>query len=346
MKVFIYIVSFFFFPQILAQNYTCTVEGEVRAQLTGEPLENVNVYISGTTWGTRTDKSGFFRIEFLPSGRQEVVASIIGYKTESVTVSLKERMVTKVKFSLKEISYELKQVVITGMSPEKWKKDLEEFKKYFFGDTPFASECKIINPEVINLSSTKSGVLEANSSEPVIIINSALGYKIQCSLANFSWDDKKQTLKYLDNLFFTELKDTTGNQKNSWAKNREEAYYGSFNHFIKSLIRGTFTEEGFRVYRDKYHSLIYKSWREIREPVITHIDSTSSQLNFNGYLRIEYELGSRRGTEISWIKLNYPDVVLDKYGFPVAPYAFEIYGDWAYGGISDMLPKYYNPESK
>ncbi len=339
----IYFIMFLSSPQILGQNYTCTVEGEVRVQSTGKPLENVNVFISGTIWGTTTDKSGFFRIESLPLGRHNVVASIVGYKTETVSVTLKEGMTLKVNFKLEEISYELNQVVITGKLPEEWKKLLNNFKNIFFGDSPFSAECEIVNPEVINLTRTNSGVLKADASRPIIIINKALGYKIHYDLMSFNWNEKKQTLQYLADSFFTELKDTTGVLEKKWEKNRKDAYYGSLSNFMRSLINNSFTEEGFHIYNDKVPSPAGASWFEIRKPVISSIGNDSYELNFKGYLRIEYKGSNYKSTEISWIKLNYPNVVIDKFGYPFAPFAFEIYGDWAYSGIADLLPKYYNP---
>jgi len=41
----------------------------------------------------------------------------------------------------------------------------------------------------------------------------------------------------------------------------------------------------------------------------------------------------------SWIKLNYPFITIDKYGYPVDDYAVTLVGDWAKNGIELALPK-------
>ena len=44
-----------------AQTRSTVVKGRVLEYETGKPLENVNVFASGTTWGTTTNESGFFQ---------------------------------------------------------------------------------------------------------------------------------------------------------------------------------------------------------------------------------------------------------------------------------------------
>ena len=154
-RTFIISLSVLFFISLNtnAQNFNCIVEGNVIAQSTGKPLENVNIYISGTTFGTTTDKSGYFRFKTLLSGTLNIIASMVGYKPEHI---------------------------------------------------------------------------------------------------------------------------------------------------------------GFN-------------------------------LNFNDYLRIEYHSEYESVTKISWIKLQHPDAILDKFGYPLDPFAFNIYGYWSHKGIANMLPKYYYP---
>jgi len=352
LKFFLFVFSalFFFSLRSVAQNYNCSVEGRVVSQSTGQPLEYVNVYISGTKWGTTTNKAGYYKIKSLPYGNLTVVASMVGFKPQVATITLKEEQTVEVNFKLEEKSYEINQVVVSGKTPKDWKDNFDEFKKYFLGEGPNTDECKILNPEVINFTKTESGYLTATATQPIIVLNNSLGYKINIELVSFDWDKEKQTLKYVLESYFTELKDTTGELKKGWMKNREDTYYGSMTDFIKSLIYKTFMEEGFRVYYNKklpfkFNSL-YKTYFKLDKVVINKINSNYYELNFDRYLRIEYDSDVYHKTEISWLKLNFPNVLLDRFGYPVVALAFSIYGDWSYSGVSNLLPKYYKPEKE
>jgi hypothetical protein len=345
---FVFSALLVFSLRSIAQNYTCSVEGRVVSQSSGKPLENVNVYISNTVWGTTTNKDGYFKIISLPFGNLTVVASMVGYGPKTMSIALKEGETAEVNFKLEERSYEINQVLVTGKAPKDWLKNLEEFKKYFLGDGPNTDECKILNPEVINLNKTESGDLSANASQPILIINNALGYKIRCDLVSFEWVKDKQTLQYIVEIYFTELKDTSGNLKKEWTRNREATYYGSMTDFIKSLMNNTYREEGFKVYKPlpfKYKSS-YKSFYELDQQIIKKINDNYAELNFDGYLRIEYDSDISYKTLVSFIKLSFPDALIDKFGFSVVPLALTVYGDWAYSGVANMLPKYYNPEEE
>ncbi len=348
LKIFLFVfLVLSSFPLIsVAQNYNCLVEGRIVSQSSGKPLEDVNVYISNTEWGSTTNKDGYFKIKFLPFGNLTVVASMVGYKLKTANVTLKEKEAALVNFMLEEKNYEINPVIVTGKVPKDWLKNLEKFKEYFLGRGPNTDECKILNPEVINLTRNESGDLAANASSSIIIVNSALGYKIRCDLVSFKWDEEKQAIQYIVETYFNELRDTVGNLKNEWIKNRENTYYGSTTDFIRSLIHNTYRKEGFKIYRGIKQPSRYKSFYELDSPITKKINENYFELNFNGYLRIEYNSDVSYKTEVSWVKLNFPGVLVDRFGFPVAPLALIVSGNWTYSGIANMLPKYYNPKEE
>jgi len=344
---FVFLALFSFSLITVAQNYNCTVEGRVISQSSGKPLEDVNVYISNTEWGSTTNKDGYFKIGPLPYGNHTVVASVVGYKSKAISVTIKDGKTGEVNFYLEESSYKLNTVLVTGKIPKDWKDNLKKFKKYFLGQGPYSDECKIINPEVINFTRDKSGDLMASASQPIMIVNDYLGYKIRCDLDNFEFDKESQIFQFVVNTYYKELKDTAGNLKNRWTKNREEAYYGSVTDFIKSLINNTYHDEGFRVYYgNNFKRSMYQSFFELDKPIIKKINDNYFELNFNGYLRIEYDSDIDHKTKVSLITLNYPDVLLDKFGYPVVELPYTVYGEWAHNGMANMLPKYYNPEEE
>lgn len=323
-----------------AQENHGVIKGRVIEQSTGAPLQNVNIYISGTTWGTASDKNGYFRISSLPAGSHDLVASMIGYESENKVITLKEDMLYQVEFKLKEIHYELESVEVKGATPDEWIKQLEIFKKRFLGESAFATECIIKNPEIINFNWKSSHELQADAEQPVIIINNALGYKINCELVSFLWDTKSQNIRFTVRPAFSELPDSTGLLKDKWNKNRKEVYLGSMDNFLRSAVQNTLSQNGFQVYQDETPSIEKKHMHHFDQQLV-RIDGNEFVMSFQDYLKIDYVLNDPAHPEVSWIKLVYPQVTLDKYGYPVQQLPFEVYGYWAEKGLADMLPKYY-----
>ena len=70
---------------ILAQ--TGNIQGKVTYQ--NQPLPGVNILIEGTAKGSVSDDNGFFRIENIPEGTYSFKFSIIGFKSEIITVKIR-----------------------------------------------------------------------------------------------------------------------------------------------------------------------------------------------------------------------------------------------------------------
>lgn len=79
-----------------------------------EPIEFVNVSLEGTTKGGITDKEGKFRIENVTLGKYTIVASSIGYETETRAIEISADQPLEINFQLSENSVELQSVEITG----------------------------------------------------------------------------------------------------------------------------------------------------------------------------------------------------------------------------------------
>jgi hypothetical protein len=65
-----------------------TVTGTVTDASTGDGLAGANVVVGGTSMGAAADEDGYFVIENVPDGTYTLTASVIGYHTESMTVTL------------------------------------------------------------------------------------------------------------------------------------------------------------------------------------------------------------------------------------------------------------------
>lgn len=92
------------------------VKGKVLSE--GKPLEFINVFLAGTTYGSKTDTDGSYTIKSIPYGNYELRFSAIGYETVSkkIIVNSSEPIVLNVE--LKEAELSLEEVVVTGTMKE------------------------------------------------------------------------------------------------------------------------------------------------------------------------------------------------------------------------------------
>ena len=112
MKKYILLLIEFFFVQIA---YSQTIKGKITNGFEGVPFANISV--KGTGLGAAANADGFFILTDVPTGKQELVVSAIGYNKhkESLTINQGENTFNPV---LKESSYKLDQVVVTGTMKE------------------------------------------------------------------------------------------------------------------------------------------------------------------------------------------------------------------------------------
>jgi len=123
------------------------------------------------------------------------------------------------------------------------------FTRAFLGSTANARQCKILNPEVIDLHyETGTRTLKASSDEDIVVENKALGYNIGYHLLDFVKENSSGYQFYSGPVLFEEMKGTPS-QQTQWKKNRLAVYLGSSMHFLRSVIAHNFANEGFNVFR-------------------------------------------------------------------------------------------------
>jgi len=84
-KTFHYIAAiiFLFRGILFPQPFHNSITGIILDNATLEPLSNVNIYISNTTWGTTSQIDGSFKLSSIIPGNHEIVFSMIGYDSQS-----------------------------------------------------------------------------------------------------------------------------------------------------------------------------------------------------------------------------------------------------------------------
>lgn len=322
-----------------------TLSGHVFDEASDKPLANVNVYLSNSLLGAMTNDSGYYKISGIHEGQFEVVASLVGYETKSQVMYFDKVLRQKKDFRLGQRTYILEGVSITSEDPKEWRENYSLFRGLFLGKSPFADECEIENKEPIDFKRQSLDLLTAAAKVPLIIVNKALGYRINCVLEQFRWDKANQKVNYVIKPGFSLLKPEKGQDTVKWKQNRMQAYEFSIERFLRSLIEKDYYEKGYKIYLDQYpktenyagmstervsaEELIYKTSR-------SKIDEY--KLKFKGFLRIEYN------NETTWLRMLYPEVTMDRQGNVKELIPFQVYGTWSRMGVANMLPQYFIAE--
>ncbi len=361
MKTILSIILVFSSLSVSAQSYFY-IKGKVIDDSTRLPLEGASVLCQNTTKGTITNKEGEFRLE-VPAGGHNLVVSYTGFASESVRISSSQDNSNELSIILKKKENKLEEVVIQASSEVKdgWTKYGSHFSNYFIGSTPFAKQCSIENPQSLKFYfSRKRNVLKVKAEEPVVVLNYALGYKIQYQLDSFIYDYGTKFSAYVGVAFYTEL-DSTEEQKAIWVKNREKAYLGSRMHFMRCYYDSTLSENGFvieEIYQDSITNKpkISTLTNPYDSAVYVLIDSVDREINLFGKYRIVYTLSPM---EKEYLVANkYPASAKEQLstleflnGFVITENGFfyeqtEVInsGYWAWKNLADQLPYDYWPE--
>lgn len=223
----------------IAQN-TFSISGLVRDQKDGLP--GASIYLSGYKIATVADNDGRFKLSNLKPGSYDLLVQLVGYLPYSKSVIISDKSV-QVELVLKENVAQLDEVVIRA-DPNR-QKYINQFKEFFIGKTPNATQCKILNPQVLNVDYdvTKS-TLTVSTTEFLVVENKALGYRLKYMLDHFEYNSRTHIIYYSGHPFFEELKASAAKKKKYIAA-REVAYYGSSQHFFRSLYANKTKEEGF-----------------------------------------------------------------------------------------------------
>lgn len=225
------------------------LKGRVMASDTHTPIGQANVYLSNTAIGTVTSDNGTFTITAFPSGRYELVVSFIGYETYTATV-FSSKLPASLEVVLKPKVNELQEVVLLPYEKNGWEKWGKFFLENFIGTSENAKQCLLLNKDVVKFRfNRKQNTLQAFANATLLIDNKALGYRIKYDLTRFEYDFTQKMFFYEGYPFFEEMASSRKGLIRRRAKKREDAYYGSLMHFMRSLYRNKLLEDHFEVRR-------------------------------------------------------------------------------------------------
>jgi hypothetical protein len=228
-----------------------TIIGRVLNQADTKPVANASVFLSNTATGNKTAGNGTFTLENAKPGKYKLVISIVGFETYSETLIVGNSGINLHDITIFPKTIGLKEVTIrVDRNRDKYfNMFYDRFKREFLGRSDAASECKILNPQVLAFDyDAEINTLTVSSQGFLEIENDALGYKINYLLTNFRLNDYTNEVHYEGPVLFTEMTGTPA-QVRHWLQNRRTAYEGSMMHFLRSVMNDRLEEEGFRAYQ-------------------------------------------------------------------------------------------------
>lgn len=202
-------------------------------------LPRATVYLDQSTRSTFTTDSGTFVLK-VPSGNYILIVSCVGYKPFSLPLDKQNK--TKLLVELIPDTKTLNEVAITADSDRELYLSL--FKGFFLGKN--VRQCNILNPEVMSFNYTNDTyILTAVASEPLIIENLVLGYRLHYDLISFRHYAGRTS--YRGHARYEEMSSKNSKELKLWETNREQSYLGSSQHFMQALANNQVKDEGFVV---------------------------------------------------------------------------------------------------
>jgi len=105
---------FWFLTSGLSFAQSGAVNGFVRDAKDGEPLAFCNVYLDKTDFGAATNAKGYYYIGHVPEGKYQLVASFVGYKNMTRSVSVGPNQTVNMDLELSPGAIELGEVKVTA----------------------------------------------------------------------------------------------------------------------------------------------------------------------------------------------------------------------------------------
>lgn len=232
--------------RVNAQPPTATLTGTVIDAKTERPLPFASVFLNNSTRGTTADENGNYRLTNIPLGTHEVVASMLGHTTARQTIRLSEARTYTIPLKLESNGTELTAVSVTARRSGLWQRQVKQFTRELLGKQPPARQTRIVNTDALRFNEEK-GHLLAQATEPLVIENNALGYRLHYTLLHF--DLYRGRMDFAGDCRFEEMTPANVRQQASWQANRLKAYHSSLHHLLASLLTGSHEQEGFTVYQ-------------------------------------------------------------------------------------------------
>jgi hypothetical protein len=222
-----------------------SISGQVRDSATHAPLAFASVFLANTSRGTTTDADGRFQLNNITPGHYDFGVSYVGYRLYSQSINLTGAQVLNPVVA--PSAQQLGEVVVRPNPNQEG--DYRRFRELFLGSSTFSRQCRILNPDGVRVDyDAASNVLSAVVPHTLEVENPALGYHLTFYQLNFRAEfvDQSMGMTLLTQVVFRDMPGTA-RQKKRWVANRQKAYLGSYQHFLRSVYTNQVASQGFRV---------------------------------------------------------------------------------------------------
>jgi hypothetical protein len=333
------------------------VTGVIMDSSSHEPLAAASVFCQNTTLGTVTNKQGEFSLS-LKSGGYDLIFSYTGYKTQTIRVTDNN----KLEILLIKEDKNLGEVFVKSSNEVKdgWEKYGSFFMENFIGSTPNAAKCILQNPEILKFYfSKRTNKLKVLATEPLQIVNNALGYNLRYQLDSFVYYYNTDINSYRGYCLYTEI-EGTDSLKKVWTVNRTKAYYGSRLHFMRSYYDSTLLEDGWAIdmldetdktkfnkvanpYDTLYYGAADSSTTEIEIWYPRKISITYNKQRPEAEYLKKFKLPKNVYIQISYIDLT-DAIAIKENGYYYDQKDWVNQGYWSWKNVADLLPYDYVPD--
>ncbi len=356
-KIIPFLLSIIISTSVSSQS-TYYISGKIIDAQTKLPLQAASVFAQNTTIGTATNAEGNFRLE-LPNGGYDLVVTFTGYQTETRRISATDAGDKDIVIELKQKEKELADVIVRSSTEvaDGWEKYGDFFLDNFLGKTINSKQCIIKNKEALKFYYYKKrDRLKVRASEPLVIVNNALGYTIKYTLDSFTHEYGTQLSQYTGYPLFEEMQPANEEQRAKWDAARLVAYQGSILHFMRSLYSKKLKEEGFEIqflinFNDKERSVpvlnFYGGMNYTMDDSTHTVDILPNQQNVaviyknetpsRAYLEANPEANPK--FELSILSfLPKETISIEQNGYYFDQHDIIINNYWAWEKMGDMLP--------
>jgi hypothetical protein len=237
--------------------------------------------------------------------------------------------------------------------PDGWEKYGQFFVQHFIGATPNADSCFLLNPQALKfLYFKRNDRLKVLATEPLQIVNKALGYTLRYELDSFVHFYKTDLNSYRGKCLYLPMEGDSA-QQITWKDARKNTYEGSRLHFLRSYYDSSLTKEGFTI--DLYNQASIVKFGRLKNPYDTAYyffdDSTANaEIYFPVKASITYnkKAPEKRYLQQSGLPLNVPiqisyvdltgAILIKTNGYFTEQKSWVNQGYWSWKNLADQLP--------
>ncbi len=373
-----FLLTLVLFLSTFAKNFSQTnsieIAGNVIDGETGVPIENVAVFLSFTTFHTKTNSNGEFKLTDVIPGTYAIICIADSFEQVTQKIDVTGVVNLRANFILKKQESTLKNKIVQMVSFIERDKFVEKFKREFLGEGLRTFKCDIVNPDDIEF--THNGVqLFAKSEKPIIVLNKSLGYKLNIYLNDFKWEWFNDYGSFSFDAFFENLVASDSLESLRYSANRKEAYRGSFRHFLRACASRKIYSEGFKVFETTYVPNELGEYEDFKDQVESQRAWQAARLiesimkknvenefvfetdlylevvytenceepNYSSYKERIFGTNETYEFQDSWVKFPAGKYIFNERGIGLEnnTYQKQFFGYWAWKRLGDLLPNDY-----